>query len=568
MKPRFYSHYLDYAELTAQLQSWQKKHPEWVTLESIGKSPEGRDLWLLTLCKPKAGQKPGTGPAVWVDANMHATEFSGTQVTLAIIDQVLNAWSGKNPLELPEPTRKALEHATFYFLPRVSPDGAETVLKSGRYVRSSPSSGIAPRPNPYWEYADIDGDGAIRYMRVPCENGEMIASNKHPGLLLPRMPDSPPPYYRVYPEGHIRNYDGKTIPDPFYLSDNPYDFNRGFPWTWVPDFKQPGAGEYPSASPEVRAILEFTSKRPNIQVWLNLHTFGGVFIRPLGAERDAKMEPTDLAMYRQVAAWAEQFTSYPTVSAFEEFCYSPEKPLHGDEIDYAYHQRGALAYVIEIWDIFKRAGISPKKPFVHHYSHLTNEEFEKIADWDAKHNQGRCFQPWKPFQHPQLGPVELGGLDTRVGLSNPPEHFLEEVCLSHAQAFLRVAALVPQIEMKVERISPQDADPVFKIHVVNRGYLGSYGIESARALPVSDPIRLKISCDGCALIAPLEHTVELGHMHGWGAGLFEGFSGIFPTTRGNGHERTLHIAVKGRGKLRLEVGSERTGRISQEIQVS
>ena len=36
---------------------------------------------------------------------------------------------------------------------------------------------------------------------------------------------------------------------------------------------------------------------------------------------------------------------------------APETPLKGDLTDYAYHQRGALAYVIELWDIFKQIGM-------------------------------------------------------------------------------------------------------------------------------------------------------------------------------------------------------------------
>ena len=39
----FRSKYLDYAELTAQVESWAAKYPEFIRLESLGKSTEGRD---------------------------------------------------------------------------------------------------------------------------------------------------------------------------------------------------------------------------------------------------------------------------------------------------------------------------------------------------------------------------------------------------------------------------------------------------------------------------------------------------------------------------------------------
>ena len=62
------------------------------------------------------------------------------------------------------------------------------------------------------------------------------------------------------------------------------------------------------------------------------------------------------------------------VSGSEEFTYEPDTPLHGDLTDYAYHQRGAVAYVVELWDLFKQAGLERKKRFVDNYTHLTRAD--------------------------------------------------------------------------------------------------------------------------------------------------------------------------------------------------
>ncbi len=64
--------------------------------------------------------------------------------------------------------------------------------------------------------------------------------------------------------------------------------------------------------------------------WLNLHTFGGVLIRPLGDKPDSKMDQTDLAIFKQVEAWMTEHTGYATVSGYHEFLYEPDKPLRGD----------------------------------------------------------------------------------------------------------------------------------------------------------------------------------------------------------------------------------------------
>src|SRR5688500_386994 len=58
----FRAQFLDYTRLTDQLKAWAGAYPELCRLESIGKTPEGRELWLLVL-----GREPErVRPAVWV----------------------------------------------------------------------------------------------------------------------------------------------------------------------------------------------------------------------------------------------------------------------------------------------------------------------------------------------------------------------------------------------------------------------------------------------------------------------------------------------------------------------
>src|SRR5206468_7330359 len=97
-----------------------------------------------------------------------------------------------------------------------------------------------------------------------------------------------------------------------------------------------------------------------------------------------------------------------------------------------------------------------------------------------------------------------------------------------------------------------------ELRVANRGYLASYGLPSAKQLPHAEPLRLSVSAAKAHVIAP-SSEVEIGHLEGWGAGLYGGASVFSPWTRGNSHERFVSLVFAGTGAVDLKVGSARVG---------
>ncbi|MFY0990758.1 M14 family metallopeptidase [Halomonas sp. C05BenzN] len=562
----FRHRYLTHEALTRQLQAWAQAHPRLARLQSIGTTPQGRDIWVLTIGPEPERRRPG----VWVDGNMHGTELAGSSVALAVAEAALALHLAPETLpgDWPEHQCRFLREVLFHVCPRISPDGAEQVLRQGGFVRSTPRRTPDSPARPHWCVLDLDGDGRCRYLRRHDEAGDFVESPDHPGLMLPRRVEDPPPYWRLYPEGVIDHWDGVTVPEPDWLKDTP-DFNRNFPWGWRPEPEQLGAGHYPGAEPETRAVIDFALAHPDLYAWLNLHTFGGVFIRPLTDAPDGRMDQHDLALYRQLAAWGQALAGYPTVSGFEEFTYEPDTPLHGDLTDFAYHQRGCVAQVCELWDLFQRLGQPRPERFIDHFTAFDREEMERLARWDLGNNRQRLFRPWRPLDHPQLGPVEVGGLDPCIGIWNPPPECLPAICDNLAAYWLQVASLLPRLVIESVRDTPLgNGYRELEVTVANHGYLPSHGVQAARERPWNSGVEALATAVGCRLHDPGRARQVLGHLDGWGRGLGDtAHMPWFQRSRGNTHQARARWVILGEGEVTVRIGSPRLGEVHQTIPI-
>lgn len=563
----FRSRYLSHDELTRQVRAWADAFPSVVRLESLAVSPEGRDLWLLTI-----GPDPDRArPAAWVDGNMHASELAGSSVALAIAEDAIRAHVEPGfARDLPPHVAEILRDGVlFHVLPRMCPDGAERMLGLGAYVRSNPRDGRLGHTAPYWKAGDVDGDGRARLMRRLDPAGDFVASPDVPGLMLPRRVEDAGPFYVIHPEGTIENWDGFTVPADSFLSDNETDMNRNFPFSWAPEPHQIGAGAFATSEPESRAVTLFATRHPNVFAWLNLHTFGGCYIRPAGDKPDKKMDQSDLAAYRQVGEWAQEITGYPMVSGFEEFTYEPDKPLCGDLVTFVYAQRGALGMVCELWDFWKQAGLEVLRPFVFNYQRRTRADVVAMARWDREHNGGRVVGAWKRFDHPQLGEVEIGGYDPRFGIWNPPEDRLAEICERQSRVFLRIASMAPRV-----RVASIDAAPIgggltrIVAVVENVGYLPTYVLSSAKALPWNDPLRARLTTSGAIELASGNAEQLVGHLDGWGR--YEAASTpMFARTQAGPARARVEwvVRAKGKGTVSLSIGAARVGHVEAEVAI-
>ena len=106
--------YYRYDELSRVLHDYAARHPGLTRLESIGKSFEGRDIWLVTITNFVIGADTDK-PALWVDANIHSAELVASMAALWLIEHLLSGYAAD-----PDVTR-CLDSRAFYICPRANP---------------------------------------------------------------------------------------------------------------------------------------------------------------------------------------------------------------------------------------------------------------------------------------------------------------------------------------------------------------------------------------------------------------------------------------------------------------
>ncbi len=440
-----FDRYYRFDELTQLLKDVASESSAFVDLQSIGKSHEGRDIWLLTITE-KATGRADEKPAFWVDGNIHASEVSASTAALMVMWKLLHTDKG----------REMLKTHTFYIAPRLCPDGAEWALESPpRIIRSS------TRPYPYeeddiegLERKDIDGDGRILSMRMPDANGPWKVSPLNPRLLVRRDPgESGGSYYRVLPEGEYHNFDGMTMRSRKVKEG--LDMNRNFPSAWRTENDQHGAGPFPTSEPEIRAAVSAIVERPNICGAVTFHTFSGVHLRPPSRMPDDDIPAEDLWAFQELGKKGLEMTGYPAISNYHEFRYHPKEVITGVFDDWMYEHRGVFSWTTEIWSPQRQAGITDYK-YIDWYREHPHEDDVKMLAWSDEKLDGNGYVDWAPFSHPQLGAVEIGGWDFQYAFRNPPLKFLESEVAPLADWVLWQASCSPRLthrEIRVEEVA-------------------------------------------------------------------------------------------------------------------
>lgn len=501
-----FDRYLRYAELTEVVQGFAADHPDLVELESYGTSHEGRNLWLLTVTDASTGAHDAK-PAHWVDANIHATELTGSVAALHLVHHLVTKHAEGDPI-----VTEALRTRTFYVAPRVNPDGAELALAdSPTFLRSSvrPWPWLDAHRWPGLHESDVDGDGRILAMRVPDPDGGWIEHADEARVMVPVPIDgvTDRQRYRLLREGTIDDFDGFTIPTP--RDPRGLDLNRNFPAGWGTSV--PGSGDHPLSEPEIDAVVRAIAARPNICGFNAYHTYGGVLLRPSSTKADSALPPVDVWTWKQLAERGTALTGYPSHSVFEDFTWDKSETMSGASDDWAYEHLGVYGWTTEFWDVIAAATGERASTDIWYVGPTTEQELA-VVRWADEHAPGTCVT-WYPFEHPQLGPVELGGADFIFLWGNPPTSLLREEIAPHAEFAVLQALASPRLEVRDVRVQPL-GDGTWRVQagVANTGWLPTDVTAWARKQQLVLPATVELLGDVELLSGPAR--VQIGQLEG------------------------------------------------------
>ncbi len=541
--------YLDFDQLTAWCREAAESLPDWVSLDAVGQSRFGRPIWALTL--GAAGEGRGERPGFWLDGGTHASEFTGVMAALFCASRWIAALLDADPAALAWFSRH-----TVTILPCLSPDGFDALCKGAPFMRSTLRPPLEGAVRIGLDPQDLDGDGAVRWMRWRHPAGPCVPDADEPLFMRPRrIDDDPSEAFFVAQEGLFLSWDGARWTQASLKHG--MDLNRNFPGSWAP-FSMFGmdGGLFPLSEPESRAAVDAFAARPHLAAAITNHTYTGCLLtQPYRAE--TPLERPDIDLMEALARDAVEGTGYDVFKVHPDFNYDPKRPTVGVWADTLATIFGVPGYTLELWNPMKYAGIEVKNPI----DAFMRPEPEATQALIARFAQDPTLRrPWTPFEHPQRGPVELGGLEYLRTVRNPPEPLLAEECRRGFTIIDRVRRALPRVTAAatVEALAPD----LWRRELIleNHGFLPTSGLAHGARIGASPAVSATL-IPGEVQIVEGTAAQALQHLEGWGQSRVGATRNvIYPGLPALGHRARATWLLRGHGPVEIAWIAGRAGR--------
>lgn len=531
-KTRVPKGYHSEAQLKDRFKALKKARPAIFSRHVIGRSGRGRAIEAILLSDRK-GRKVEHKPALLVLGNLAGDEAAGGEAVLRIAEFIVAALDR-------EPAFKALMvKRAIWLIPRPNPDATERLFEKPSISQRrtlTPTDDDKDGQSDEDAAQDLDGDDRILQMRVP--KGSLVEDTGKDAVSgLMRVFDKAKGetgQFRLLRESRDQDKDRKNGEDPV----GGVDLDRNFPIYWTPPEKTPGAGVHALSENESKALVDFLLERPNIGLIIHVHVGQH---GPLSSGKgqvpkaDAKIFQALQRLYKESARRKDD-----PLGAFSQ---AKGETASGTFQDYCYHGLGVVSWPARIW---MEPPTDMKKPGDSAVDAKTARQRRWIRFFKKA---GEGWRPWRAFQHPVLGPVEIGGF-TPFSLKSPPSAYLNKALAPVVRFSLNAATLLPELSIKNCKVDTL-SQGVYRVRleVHNEGFFPTH---TARAIEVKRK-------------APNVLTVETAP----GDRLIAGRTRqLLPVLKGGASlKREFIVASKGRSLLTLKVQSPKGGTVTQQLRL-
>jgi hypothetical protein len=532
--------YQNHAQLSTRLKALASRSGNAATIESIGKSIGGKDIWVLTIGRGKATAKP----ALAVVAGLDGSHLAGTEMAIELAEKMLSSTN--------DSIRRMLDTKTIYVIPLVNPDAQGQAFAKLRFERTGNARDTDDDRDGHLNedsFDDLNRDGQITQVRVEDPTGQYVPSKDDARVLVKADPaKGETGRYIVLSEGVDADRDGQYNED----GEGGVVIDKNFTFDYP--FFTPGSGEMPVSEPENRALLDFLAKSPNIYAVLTFGPYNNLSEAPkFDRAKTAKRIITGL-LEKDVTVGEQVSKLYNTQTNLKD---APAIPAtKGNFAQTAYYHHGRFSFSTPGWWVPKvalaparrdsNATAKPGQAIPAAKGGDDNEDI-RFLKWADANGLTKVYVNWTPIEHPDFPnrKAEVGGL-MPFAKQNPPVRFLADNVQKHVQFVTALVGRMPQIEIANVR-SESIGSGLNRItaQVVNRGLLptGSEMGDRVRWVP---KMKVELKLTDKQSVVSGRRIMLRGPMAA-------------------GETMDVTFLVSGSGRVTLEAGNAMTGVQQQEI---
>ena len=467
---------LDGRRLRQAMSRLASQHPDLVSVLNVGESRTGTKIEALRIA---SGEMRTGRPAMLIVGNIDGPLVYTSGIVMGHAQSLVSGY-GED-----ETVTELLDGTTLYIIPCANPEAAEGYFEEPRIERHATGHGVDnDRDGRTGEddRQDVNGDGFISMMRVPDPAGNWLEDPTDERATIEAAADKGQRgTWKLVPEGRDSDGDGEASEDP--RSDA--QINHNFAHEWQEHDQT--AGLFPTDEPEARGLCEFVLGHKDIQlvmVYGSSHNLGGKLDSVKDGTPARKRVPVSGLRASDAKLLEALGKSYRSITGND---VENQGAAQGSFQMWCYGHRGLFCLEIKPWTLpldspVAGAGDSDStdgdamgqdsQKSMKKDDPKPSDDAKRLRWIDAQGEDGEWRHlGWTLYEHPELGPVEIGGF-APFGLTEPPDDLRAEVAKRELEFLLEASKRLASVEIAAATARPLGGGLLqVEARIENQGFL-------------------------------------------------------------------------------------------------